>query len=291
MLNSKVKGYVSAVFATLFMASLGIFVKNIESAPTVMTFFRLFLSAFFILLLVVFKGRISELLVFPDKSIFLSGLSLTSSIIFYIMAIQKTSMSIAVFLLYLGPVFASLAAFIFLKEGLSGLDIASLILSVFGILFMLKFDFRFSGIDALGILYGVLSGFSYGMIIFSNRMIKPNVSLNSRSFYQFLVGSVLVLPFALAQCNILSIKHDILWLVMMAFICGFLGITLMFNAIKMLPAVEYSVLSYFEMFFATLFGVLLFREDMDVFKVTGGLLILLSGLLQVFKNNIKRMFL
>jgi len=291
MLNSKVKGYASAVFATLFMASLGIFVKNIESDPTVITFFRLLLSALFMMTLSLLSGRISELTVLPSKSVILSGMFLTSSIVFYIIAIQKTSMSIAVFLLYLGPVFASLAAFLFLKESLTGIDLLSLFMSILGILFMLKFNFHFIGLDAVGVLCGIISGFSYGMNIFSNRIIKPNVSLNSRSFYQFLIGSILIFPFALRDCNISIVLNDIFWLISMAFICGFLGITLMFNAIKRLPAVEYGVLSYLEMFFATLFGVLLFRENMDIFKIMGGFLILLSGLLQVFKNNIKRMFL
>jgi len=291
MLNSKVKGYASAVFATLFMASLGIFVKNIESDPTVITFFRLLLSALFMMTLSLLSGRISELTVLPSKSVILSGMFLTSSIVFYIIAIQKTSMSIAVFLLYLGPVFASLVAFLFLKESLTGIDLLSLFMSILGILFMLKFNFHFIGLDAVGVLCGIISGFSYGMNIFSNRIIKPNVSLNSRSFYQFLIGSILIFPFALRDCNISIVLNDIFWLISMAFICGFLGITLMFNAIKRLPAVEYGVLSYLEMFFATLFGVLLFRENMDIFKIMGGFLILLSGLLQVFKNNIKRMFL
>lgn len=290
MLSSKTKGYMDAVFATMFMGSLGIFVKYMSVAPSVMTFFRLFLSALFMLIFMIVRRRAHLLKAKPTKKIVFSSLALTSSVIFYIIAIQKTSMSNAVFLLYLGPVFASLAAFVFLKESLKGLDILSLFFSMLGILFMLKFNFSLEGSDMVGMVCGILSGLSYGMIIFSNRMIEKHIDLDARSFYQFILGSMVILPFALKGYNFYAIKHDFVLLVSMAFICGFLGITLMFDAIKRLPAVEYGVLSYLEMFFAATFGIVVFGDNVDLFKVTGGVLILSSGVLQVFKNRIRRMF-
>ncbi len=290
MLSSKTKGYVDAVFATMFMGSLGIFVKFMSVSPSVITFFRLFLSAVFMFIFIMLRKRIHILKLKPTKRVVLSSIALTSSIIFYIIAIQKTSMSNAVFLLYLGPVFASLAAFVFLKESLKGIDIFSLSISILGILFMLKFNFHFQSSDAFGMICGILSGLSYGMIIFSNRMIEEHIELDVRSFYQFIIGSVLIMPAALNDYSFVMIKNNIVLLILMAFVCGFLGITLMFDAIKRLSAVEYGVLSYLEMFFATTFGVVIFSENMDMFKVAGGLLILVSGMLQVFKNKIERIF-
>ncbi len=290
MINSKTKGYISALFATMFMGSLGIFIKNIQTSPSVTTFFRLFISALLMFFVVVMQKDIKELKIVPSKNLVLSGAALSASVIFYIIAIQRTSMSNAVFLLYLGPVFASLAAFLFLKENLTSIDVLSLVLSVLGILFMLKFNFHFKGIDLYGTICGILAGFTYGMIIFFNRTIKSNVSLNVRSFYQFLFGSLIVLPFVIKDFDVKTVENDILILVAMAFVCGFLGITLMFNAIKRLPAVEYSVLSYLEMFFAVAFGVLIFNDNLELFKIIGGMLIIFSGLMQIFKNDILKKF-
>jgi drug/metabolite transporter (DMT)-like permease len=288
MLNSKVKGYLSALFATMFMGSLGVFVKNLQTAPTVITLFRLSIAALLILLLIIAKHNIKELRILPSKNLAISGFALSASVIFYVIAIQRTSMSNAVFLLYLGPVFASFAAFLFLKESLSGIDILSLILSIFGLLFMFRFNFHFQNIDILGTVCGLLAGLSYGMIIFFNRIIKSNVSLDVRSFYQFTFGSLIVLPFAIKDFNIIAVEHDLFMLIAMAVVCGFMGITLMFNAIKHLPAIEYGVLSYLEMFFATTFGILAFGENLGIFKIAGGSMILASGMLQVFKNKIKK---
>ncbi len=287
MLSSKSVGYLSALFATMFMGSLGLFVKNLHVAPTVITLFRLGLSTIFIAALIVLQGNLKELKIKPSRHLFISGFSLSASVIFYVVAIQRTSMSNAVFLLYLGPVFASLAAFIFLKEMLKGVDIISLFLSTLGLLFMLRFNFRLDNIDIYGTLCGILAGLSYGMVIFANRGIQSNIGLSARSFYQFLFGALIAVPFAVGDVNMSDIYKNLVVLIAMAFICGFLGITLMFNAIKRLPAVEYGVLSYLEMFFATLFGIVFFREGMDIFKLIGGLLILSSGLLQVFKNSLE----
>lgn len=288
MLNSKLQGYLSALFATMFMGSLGVFVKNITVNSTIITFFRLSVSALLIFVLVLFKKKLDELKICPSKSMLISGVALSASVIFYVTAIQRTSMSNAVFLLYLGPVFASLSAFVFLKESLKSMDIVSLAISVLGLLFMFRFNLHFKGVDIYGTICGILAGFSYGVIIVANRTIKSNVSLNARSFYQFLSGTLFVIPFAVLHYNSEQIASNFALLIAMSVVCGFLGITLMFNAIKKLPAVEYGVLSYLEMFFAVMFGVLFFKENLDIFKVIGGLLILCSGMLQIFKNYIQK---
>lgn len=272
----------------MFMGSLGVFVKNITVNATIITFFRLSISALLIFLLVFFKRELGKLKIWPSKNILISGVALSASVIFYVTSIQRTSMSNAVFLLYLGPVFASLAAFLFLKESLKSIDIISLSLSVLGLLFMFRFNLHFKDIDIYGTICGILAGLSYGVIIVANRTIRSDVSLEARSFYQFLSGTLFVIPFAVPYYNSKQIASNFAILVAMSIVCGFLGITLMFNAIKRLPAVEYGVLSYLEMFFAVIFGVLFFKENLDIFKIIGGFLILLSGMLQVFKNRIRK---
>ena len=285
MNKNRVRGILSAVFATIFMGSLGVFVKNLSISPIVITFFRLFIAAVLIFFTILIKGKIKELKNMPSKELFLSGFSLTANIVFYIIAIQKTSMSNAVFLLYLGPIFASLIAFLFLGESLRGIDILSLLMALAGILFMLKFKFNIGKEELSGIVCGVLAGISYGVLIVSNRMIKQDVHLLIRGFYQFVIGFLILLPMCISLFKVDIILENIKVLLAIGFINGFLGITLMFNAIKNLKSVEYGVFSYLEVAYAVLFGVIFFSETVDIFKIIGGIFILFAGLLQVLKTH------
>lgn len=283
--KNHVKGILSAVFATMFMGSLGVFVKDLPISPIVITFFRLFVAAVLIFFTILMQGNIKELKKMPSKELFLSGFSLSASIVFYIIAIQKTSMSNAVFLLYLGPIFASLIAFIFLGESLKGIDILSLFMALTGILFVLKFKFNIEKEELDGIVYGVAAGIFYGMLIVSNRMIKQNVHLLISGFYQFVIGSLILLPMCIGLFKVDIILENIKVLLAVGFINGFLGITLMFNAIKNLKSVEYGIFSYLEVVYAVLFGVIFFSETLDIFKIIGGIFILSAGLLQVLKSR------
>jgi len=283
--KNHIKGILSAVFATMFMSSLGIFVKDLSISPIIITFFRLFVAAVLIFFMILIQGNIKELKKMPSKELFLSGFSLSASIVFYIIAIQKTSMSNAVFLLYLGPIFASLIAFLFLGESLKFMDILSLLMALTGILFVLKFKFNIEKEELNGIGYGVLAGISYGILIVSNRMIKQNVHLLIRGFYQFVIGSLILLPMCIGLFKVDIILENIKALLAIGFINGFLGITLMFNAIKNLKSVEYGIFSYLEVVYAVLFGVIFFSETLDIFKIIGGIFILSAGLLQVLKSR------
>lgn len=282
--KNHLKGILSAVLAAMFMGSLGVFVKNLPVSPIVITFFRLSFAAVLIFLTILIQGNVKELKKMPSKELFLSGFSLSASIVFYIIAIQKTSMSNAVFLLYLGPIFASLIAFLFLGENLKGVDIISLFMALIGILFVLKFKFNIGKNELDGIMYGVLSGIFYGILIVSNRMIKSDVHLLTRGFYQFIIGSLILLPVCIGLFKTDVIFKNIKILLAVGFVNGFLGITLMFNAIKNLKSVEYGIFSYLEVLYAVLFGVIFFSETADIFKITGGIFILSAGLLQVLKN-------
>ncbi len=282
--KNHLKGILSAVLAAMFMGSLGIFVKNLPISPIVITFFRLSFAAVLIFLTILIQGNVKELKKMPSKELFLSGFSLSASIVFYIIAIQKTSMSNAVFLLYLGPIFASLIAFLFLGEDLKGIDLISLFMALIGILFVLKFKFNIEKDELDGIIYGILSGIFYGILIVSNRMIKCDVHLLTRGFYQFVIGSLILMPVCISLFKTDVILKNIKILLAIGFVNGFLGITLMFNAIKNLKSVEYGIFSYLEVLYAVLFGVIFFSETADIFKITGGIFILSAGLLQVLKN-------
>ncbi len=279
--KQRIEGFISAVLATAFMGSLGIFVKQINLDAGVLTFFRLLFSALFMLVLIMVT-KSAPLVVKPSMPLIFSGLALAANVIFYIASIKLTSMSTAVFLLYTGPIFATVGAFLFLKEPFGVVDLGCLLLSMVGILFLVHFRIDLA---SAGIFYGILSGLSYGLLILFNRMIEPSIPIKTRGFLQFMIGSLALMPLVAPHIRLQQVAHWFVGLLAMAFTCGFLGIGLMFNAIAKLKAVEYGVLAYMEVVFATLFGILVFGEGLSLWSVAGGCAILTSGIIQITKRS------
>ncbi|WP_025270679.1 DMT family transporter [Hippea sp. KM1] len=277
-------GYLSAVLAALFMGSLGLFVKTVDVNALVLTAFRLGIPVVVLFFILVFKGVKPGL---PSKATIASGVFLSLTIVFYIQSIKTTSMSLSVLLLYLGPQIAAVAGVFFLKERLSGFDILCLGLAMAGLVMTLEFRFSFNRLSSF--VYGLLSGLSYGLLIVSNRAIRDRESLLSVSFFQFVFGFLTLIPFLviLKPSFDLSIR-DLALVLAMSLVCGLFAITLMINAIGHLRAIEYGILSYLEIFFAVMFGFLFFKEDLNFYKIAGGLMIVASGILQTLKSQLTK---
>ncbi|AEA33157.1 DMT family transporter [Hippea maritima] len=277
-------GYLSAVLAALFMGSLGVFVKAVDIDAFVLTAFRLGIPVVVLFLLLILKRVRFGL---PSKATIASGVFLSLTIIFYIQSIKSTSMSLSVLLLYLGPQIAAVGGVFFLKEKLSGFDLLCLGLAMAGLITTLEFRFSLDRLSSF--VYGLLSGLSYGLLIVSNRAIKQRDDLLSISFSQFIAGFLTILPFLVILKPSFSLSMgDLAVVLAMSLVCGLFAIMLMINAIGHLKAAEYGILSYLEIFFAVMFGFLFFKEDLNLYKIVGGLMIVASGILQTLKSQLTK---
>ncbi|WP_022670998.1 DMT family transporter [Hippea alviniae] len=274
----KKEGYIYAILATAAMGSLGVFVNYTTVNPFTLTFLRLFIPAILLTAFFIAKGVKFERITLPT---IVAGIFLSLTIIFYIFSIRKTTMSLSVFLLYLGPAIAALFAFILLKEPLTKADFLSLVLAMIGLLLILRFKIELKMIG--NSLFGILSGISYGLLIVANRAAKQtNTQLSS--LYQFAIGSLFVFPlFMFSKPDLNKIESEFAMIFSMAIVCGFLGITLMIAAIKRLRAIEYGVLAYLEILFAVIFGFIFFKDTPDFYKLTGGAFIVAGGFVQTLK--------
>ncbi|TDJ03845.1 MAG: EamA/RhaT family transporter, partial [Deltaproteobacteria bacterium] len=133
--NSKTIGYTAAIISTVLLGSVGIFVRNIEVDEYVITVARLGIGFLFLILFLLPKKDIPKLklknLSFPLIS---TGILLALTMLFYMKAINNTSLANAVFLLYLGPLIATGLTAIFLKEKFTYLNVGLLCLAFLGFL-------------------------------------------------------------------------------------------------------------------------------------------------------------
>jgi drug/metabolite transporter (DMT)-like permease len=279
--RNKRYAYGAAFFAAVLMGSLGIFVRNISADAIIIAFARLSFGFMFLFGFLILTRNLRAIKVSISPFLLASGLLIGLCVWFYIKAMVHTSLANAVILLYLGPLLAVGFAYFVLRESIALFSRLLMSLAFVGCLFLVQFDFSFSSADALGYVYGLLSGLCYALIIITNRKIPAQVSPLGRSFYQLLIAALSLIPFLVGHEFHMRLE-DLPWLLAAGFFQGFLGLTFMIFAIRHLTAYEFGILSYLEPVTATLIGVMIYTEPMSPIQAVGGSLILLSGLAQIW---------
>ncbi len=285
--RNKNLGYTSAVISTVLLGSVGIFLRNIQVDELIITIARLGIGLIFLICYLLITGRFPKIdlkkFSFP---LIATGLLLGLTMLFYMKAINITTLSNAVFLLYLGPIIATAITSLVFKETISKLNIFLLSIAFLGFTFLLEFKFNLSG--SMGNVLGFAAGLCYASYIVINRRISTHVDSMERSFYQFLFGLIILLPFIFTVNNISFSLKDIIWLTGISFFQGFLAITFIIIAIKNLKAIEYGTISYVEPLVASLIGYMLYSEQLTFLQFIGCVIIFISGLTQVVtsKKNI-----
>lgn len=221
----------------------------------------------------LFKIRVKDLLLYAAI-----GASLFGTAFCYYTAMQMTSTSTAVVLMYTAPIYVMLYSVFFMGEKFSKLKLAALIMMlagcclVSGIITGLKFD-------VFGIIVGILTSIVYAAyniltkISMQHKLEPVTVTLYS-FFFMSLISLSVCDPIGLVQ-NIASAPVPTLPLCIGLGIVTFVMPYFLFTwSMKHLPAGIASALSVVEPMAATVFSAVLFAEIPDLLSVGGILLIL-----------------
>jgi drug/metabolite transporter (DMT)-like permease len=208
------------------------------------------------------------------------GATLFGTAFCYYTAMQMTSTSTAVVLMYTAPIYVMLYSVIFMDEKLSAAKIISLLLMLAGCCFVSGI---FTGIklNVAGILVGILTSWIYAAY-----NVLTKISVNSKrdpvtvTLYSFMFMSII----SVSLCDPIALINNVSVAPMPTVPLGIgLGIVtfvmpyfLFTWSMRHLPAGVASALSIVEPMAATLFSALLFSEIPDIVSVIGIIMILTS---------------
>lgn len=234
-------------------------------------------------------------------SIVAGGLAIGMSLALYVSATLMTSIANAVFLIYTGPLFSAILAWIFLKEKISLRNAGFLLLVFVGMLMTIGLINYASGDGisfgiqlgtdpnfpnkVMGDLFGLGSGLFYGLALFFYRY-RGDVDSEIRGFWNFAfgaVGAIVVMVFRMSTLDSTN-PFDVMtgtnwaWAVGMFLFCGLFAIGLLVVAGKHLLAVELSTVSYWECVVALILGALIWSESLTFIGAIGGFLIIVGGM-------------
>lgn len=272
-------GVICAFFSAILMATIGVFSRYIGLPPEVITFFRLFLGASFMVLFLVAGGKVALVKKWPTFPVIFSGAFLAGFILLYIQAMNYTTMANAIMLIYLAPLVASIGAHFFLGERLTLLGLVCIATALFGFAMMMEFHIDLQGgggREYRGILCAIGALVLYAGYIVINRMVPDNVHVYTRTFWQLLVGACVVAPW-IGKSLVLIRPAQLCWLTAVGFFPGFLAILCAVVALHRLPAVMFGTIAYTEAVAVVIFGWTFFQEQLGPFQIAGCLLILLGG--------------
>ncbi len=220
----------------------------------------------------LFKANLKELLMYA-----LSGVSMFLTATWYYAAMQETSVSTAVVLMYTAPIIVMAYSVIFLGEKLTLLKTIAVVCMiagcglVSGIVGGLKFNLH-------GIILGFMSGIAYSAYNIATKIqMKQKCNPLTANIYCFMSVSIIALalsePWEIAMVAVQNPPSLLLMIGCGLCTCIF-PYFLYTLALKELPAGTASALGIVEPMSATVFSVVLLGEVLYIYSVCGIVLIL-----------------
>lgn len=222
------------------------------------------------------------------------GVSIGTSLALYITATLLTSSTNAVFLIYTGPLFATILARIFRKEPISRSNAIFLLLVFIGMIFTIEliksgehglvFDFDLAPDTVypqkpLGNLIALLSGVFYGLALFfyGYRQDMDSDVRGTWNFFWALIATGIITLFIRPDITTMD-GGNWGYAFGLFFVSGFIALGLIVVAGRNLPAVEMSCISYWECLVALIVGLALLEDTMTIPALLGGVLIMIGGI-------------
>lgn len=276
-------GYLLVLLSAVGFGLIPIFaLYSYQSGVTVTTllFLRFAIAAFFFFAYAVFKLKkwtsISRKQIL--FMILLGGGLYTVQSLFYFLSVQYITASLASLLVYLYPIFVAVLSFFTNKERFSRSLLASIVVSLFGMVLILGLP---NGtIQIKGVLLAIGSAIVYSLfIVFGNRVIQQIPSIITSAFVTlsaalsfFIWGmSNGTLDFNFGSTGWLSILGMVLFSTILAMFTLFAGMNIT-------GPVKASILSMIEPFITAIFSTLLLNEKIAVTQIIGGCIVLAGAI-------------
>jgi drug/metabolite transporter (DMT)-like permease len=281
-------GYLKIITAILIWSSLGIFVRKIGIPTIRIIFYPATVAGILQLILLLMSGQIKRPM--SIKGGYRYVVYLLSVPIFFItnmflffFAFRHTTIANAVFTHYTAPIFVALLTPLLLREKIHRRAWIAIILSSLGLWLMLgtlTSDWKniFNNKETAGIIAGLLSGVAYAFLILIIRKIVQDFSPLFIIFVQNSIVSILLLPFIINTPHPLNIMP---YMLIMGVVHSTLAPLLYVDGLKSVKANEAAILGYLEPVGAVLLALIILHEIPGIRALSGGALILYSGLLIV----------
>ena len=267
---------IKLVLVMVIWGSLGVFTRSIPLSALSLAFLRALIAL--PVLFAVLKMKKTEKVEWRLlKPYIISGSLLGFRWLTLFYGYKHTSISSAVIIYNMCPVYVMIAAPLLRKETISKIQIAVVFFSFLG-LFMIVGQNLSEGYGYLGMALSAVSGMLYATIILINRSIRSRVDNQTGTFVQISAAMIVLLPFVLAEGNILTVRDldaaAVIYTILLGVLHTGIVYTIFFSLTTQMKSLEIVLYSYLEPLFGILFSVIFIGEKLTVLQIIGGILIL-----------------
>jgi len=201
----------------------------------------------------------------------------------FFMGIQKSTVAIGLFSFASFPVFTVLLESLFFNEKWKSQYFFLALLSLLGISLLLP-DLNWNNEYLQGVIWGVLSGFSFALLTIYNRKLLPKSSAIEIAFFQDLFAFIILTPFILYQVESIG---KIAWFQLLILGTIFTALThvLYISGLKTIKARQAALISNLEPIYGLVFAYVLLGENLHWKMLLGGALILLAAVYASFISS------
>ena len=280
-MTSRTLGYLQLIGSGFCFGFLGFFGKTAYQAgisPQELLALRYTLSTLLMgALLFVYdrqQFRLSPKLALISMALGIFGYALFSSL--YFQTLTQVSASITVLLLYTFPFFVYLGDLFFMQQRFAWKSLATLALSLLGMIFLVWGEWHVS--SPWYLLLGLGSAFFYAIyILISRKALQSTPPLISSFYVQLGAGLVLsAVAFSSLDRPLLLISQHGVQLFSMAFICSVLAMSLFLLGLQKVSPTEASILSTTEPLAGVIIATTLLGERLQLLQYLGGIILITS---------------
>ena len=297
--SMKTKLYAMLVILSgIFWGSSCLFVDKLTSlgySSLHCTAIRIVICAIILNVALIVKGKGFALYRVSLRSLVLCALSGIFSVlamcIFYYSCLTETAAAVGAILLYTAPIFVMIMSLIFFKEKMTLKKIAAFFIALIGCALV-------SGIatgataSALGILFGVLSGFCYSLYgiltaLYMKKASEP-LTFTALSFAFATLGALVVcepLQIVKHTATLEGVPLLILFFVVFSLCTAVMPFALYTKGLVGVRPDVASILAFSEPLTAAVFGIVILKQPFDGFQTVGILLVITAII--VLEVNVK----
>ena len=270
--------------AVLLFGLAGLFGKWIILPATLIVLGRAFFGAVFLYILM--KIRKENLRPGSDKHYFqliLVGFILAFHWVAFFQSIQLATVAIGLLTFSSFPIFTTLLAPLFFKDGIKLLDIILAVITFIGVVIVLP-DLNFQSSYTRGFLWGILSGASFAVLSLLNKKQVASYSGRFVALYQNGIAALVLIPFLFIESYSFS-TYNLALLVLLGVVFTGLSHSLFINGMKTVKAETASIIASLEPVYGILAALILLGEVPALNEIIGGAIILSATLMATFFSS------
>jgi drug/metabolite transporter (DMT)-like permease len=281
-MNTRNKSLLEIHFAVFLFGVSGLFGKLLSLPAIIIVLGRVAFSSIFLLLLLLYIKKDIKL---KEKKhyfyLIIMGIILAIHWTTFFQSIQVSTVATGLLAFSTFPIFVTFLEPYFFKEKIRLSNILVAAITFLGVILVIP-SFEFGNSTTQGVLWGLVSGFTYAILSILNKKYVKEYSSVIIAFYEQFIAAIILIPFYFLQKPIFQL-NDIFLLALLGVVFTGISHLLFINGLKNIKAQTAGIISSLEPVYGILFAAFLLSEIPSIREVLGGMIILGA----VFYSSIK----